>query len=333
MTDLSSKVKYYDAEKLKTVCVWQGIRPFCSKYLICGTTLPSALEGIGVIYIGDIKCEKGYINYMKVPNSISTSIYGPNYEENTKIFNFVGSYVDFQGKIKGFVYTGRLRKNGKTLKNPSNFSYPSVNALYDTVFIHSISKNLYIGNSGSKDGINILSFLYDIKNPNEYIEIKYPNSKTTTTYGIYYIGNDIYAIAGGYSTEREFNIDQIYNGGYPSPIGNSFMALYHRKEKIFSAWQTIHLPLSHEIISHIEGIYFDNHGNYSLSIDLLHSNKESGGYYGVAVRNNDENNTLTLQKFVKLEFNGKKLSSNSVAKNCVVGLIVGDNRPFQCKIH
>jgi hypothetical protein len=56
--------------------------------------------------------------------------------------------------------------------------------------------------------------------------IQYPNSKTTTTYGIWYNDNNIYTIVGGYSMNH-ISIDKIYTNKGIIPIGNAFIAEYN----------------------------------------------------------------------------------------------------------
>jgi len=330
---INSKTRYYSTNKLKVknggVSVWQGIRALENKYLICGTTEPGPQTGIGIIYIGDICCHNGYINYLVVPNSLSTSVYGPNYNKKNKLFNFVGSFVDQSNNTKGFVYTGKLVHNNKTLSKPQNFVYPCINNDYSVVFIHSIMNGLYVGNCGNTNGDNTLSFLYNIHDNVNYTKINFPNALTTTTYGIWYNGDNIYTIVGGYSMEKKISINKIYSNGLTVPFGNNFIAFYNSKTNTFYNWTTIALPFDSEIISHIEGIYGDCEGNYSLSFDILGNNDESGGYYAVIVPYNDTTNNYKIQKFVSLNNKLIKLSSNSVAHNCVVGLIIDGNEPFQ----
>ena len=72
------------------ISAWQGIRSLGSDiYLICGTTSPTPNTGKGLIYIGTINCQNGQTYYLNVPNSLGTSIYGPNYDSDTGIYTFM----------------------------------------------------------------------------------------------------------------------------------------------------------------------------------------------------------------------------------------------------
>lgn len=342
-----SKIKYYDTNELNVknygISVWFGIKTFEDKYIICGTTETNgqSQSALGIIYIGDIDCVKGQVNYLNVPNSISTSVYGPNYNKKNKLFNFVGSFVSQSNDIKGFVYIGKLTSGCKILSKPQNFIYPNVNDLYNTVYIHSIMNGMYVGNSGNIGENNTMSFLYNTCDDINYTEIKFPKSQTTTTYGIWYNGDDIYTVVGAYSLTKKLSIDNIYINGIPKPYDNNFIAFYNAKIKQFYNWTSINLPLGSglNILSHITGIYGDCQGNYSLSIDVIDNNFKlsdknnvSGGYYGVIVPYNNDLNNYQIQKFVNLNTKCVKFSSNSVASNCVVGLILDTNEPFQAKI-
>ena len=47
---------------------------------------------------------------LNVPNSTSTSLYGPNYNVDTGIYSFVGSYknTNVSNNLSGFIYNGKL---------------------------------------------------------------------------------------------------------------------------------------------------------------------------------------------------------------------------------
>lgn len=61
-------------------------------------------------------------------------------------------------------------------------------------------------------------------------------------------------------------------------------------------------------------------------------NDDTRGYYGVIVPYNDITNNYKIHKFVSLYNKLIKSSSNSIVHNCVVGLIIDINEPFQVMI-
>lgn len=308
------------------ISAWQGIRSIGSDiYLICGTTNPSANTGYGLIYIGNINCQNGEIYYLNVPNSIGTSVYGPNYDKNSGIYSFVGSYTSTEQNIYGFVYQGYLNE----LTNESNFSYPEINQYFNTNFFHSFSNNLFIGNSGNTDKNNdTVSYIYDM---NDLVRvktvIKYPNSGTTTTYGIWYNGNNIYTIVGGYSP-LNISINKIYNvDGIINPIGNAFIVDYNSETNSFFNWKTI--SYGDNLLTHFQGISRNSNNTYSINADVVDLMKSPlpTGYFLTIDRNDKYEFVYNLSNFVKILYNEDGISSsNSVADNKVVGLYISNDK-------
>jgi len=324
------------------ISAWQGIRSLGSDvYLICGTTNPSPNTGYGLIYIGNINCQNGTTYYLNVSNSIGTSVYGPNYDIDTGIYTFVGSYTNTEQNIYGFVYQGNLDE----LTNESNFFYPAINQYFDTNFFHSFSNNLFVGNSGNKDkDDDTVSYIY---NMNDLVLVKtvinYPNSGTTTSYGIWYNGNDIYTIVGGYS-DKNISIDKIYNvDGTINPIGNAFIVDYNSKTNTFSNWTSI--SYGNNLLTHFQGIsknldnidrnemkvsrYFTKENTYSINADVIDLKKSPlpTGYFLTIDRNDKNEFVYNLSNSVKILYNNDGFSSsNSVADNKVVGLYISNDK-------
>ena len=330
-----SIVKYYNSSYLSVInggiSAWQGIRYINENiFLICGTTNPTPTTGMGIIYSGNISFTDGNIFYLNVPSSTSTSVYGPDYDNG--IYNFVGSFNQNNNLniTKGFVYTGSL--NNQSLNNNLNYYYPSVNNLYNIVFIHSFKNNYLVGNAGNTDNNDTLSFLYNINNLNECIEIKYPGSSTTTSYGIWYdkISN-IYIIVGGYSND-EICINDIYKNRLPTPIGKNFIVFFDPIKNNFFNWTTLLLPLKDILLSHIEGIsgYKDLNNVFSLSLDIISLNSQRLGYYAVIVP--DKENIFRIEQFVNINYPEGISTSNSVANNNIVGLSLNNTIAFQAVI-
>ena len=334
MTKKNLNIKYYNSNNLLIqtpigkeyggISAWQGIRSLgADVYLICGTTNPTPNTGNGLIYIGEINCQNGNTYILNVPNSLGTSIYGPDYNLSDGIYTFVGSFLDYNQNVNGFIYQGKL----ENITNPLNFIYPSINLYFDTTFFHSFSNELFVGNSGNKfKNLETTSYIYDINDFDKIkTQIKYPNSLTTTTYGIWYNGDNIYTIVGGYSMENK-SIEQIYTNNGPIPIGNAFIADYNSGLNVFYNWTSINF--GDNIVSHFEGISKNNDGTYSINADVLDL-KESTlpiGYFLTISRDLNNNFSYNLSNAVKINYNEEGISSsNSVADNKVVGLYIGND--------
>lgn len=317
------------------ISAWQGIRSLGSNvYLMCGTTNPTPNTGYGLIYIGNINCQNGEIYYLNVPNALGTSIYGPNYDQDTSLFTFVGSYTDINQNIYGFIYQGYLND----LSNISNLFYPTINNYFSINFFHSFSNILFIGNSGNPDkDDDTVSYIYDIT---ELIKvrtiIKYPNSKTTTTYGIWHNGNNNYTIVGGYSTQS-ISIDKIYiNNGIIKPIGNAFIVDYNYETNTFYNWTTINF--GDNLLTHFQGISKNSDDTYSINGDVINIEVSPlpTGYFLTIGRNSKNEFVYNLSNAVKILYNENGISSsNSVADNKVIGLYIDNNNvrvSYQCEI-
>jgi hypothetical protein len=306
------------------ISAWQGIRSLGSNiYLICGTTNPTPNTGNGLIYIGDINCQDGNIHYLNVPNSLGTSVYGPNYDNNTGIYTFVGSFLDYNQKTNGFIYQGNLND----LKNESNFIYPSINQYFNITFFHSYSNRLFVGNSGNNNLVNdTVSYIYDINNLSKIKTlIKYPNSLTTTTYGIWYNGKNNYTLVGGYSTQP-VSINNIYTNNGIIPIGNAFIVDYNYETNTFNNWTSINL--GDTLLTHFQGISQNQNGTYSINADVLDLQVSilPIGYFLIIDRDINDNFVYNLSNAVKISYNEDGVSSsNSVADNKVVGLHIGND--------
>ena len=325
-------INYYNANSLLIstpqeeeyggVSAWQGIRSLGSNiYLICGTTNPTPNTGKGLIYIGEINCQNGDIYYLNVPNSLGTSLYGPNYDNYTGIYTFVGSFLDSQQNKNGFIYQGTLNN----LLNQSNFIYPSINDYFDTTFFHSFSNILFIGNSGNFNKNNdTISYIYDINDTTKIKTlIKYPHASTTTSYGIWYNGNNIYTIVGGYSMKR-ISINKIYKDYYIEPIGNAFIVDYDYEKNIFFNWTSINF--GENLLSHFQGISQNENGTYSINADVIDLQVSilPVGYFLTIDRNIKNEFEYNLSNSVKILYDSDGISSsNSVSDNKVVGLYVG----------
>ena len=293
-------------------------------YLICGTTKPTPNTGNGIIYIGNINCKDGKNYSLNVPKSIgiSTSVYGPDYDYNSNIYTFVGSYLNYKQNIKGFIYQGDIQG----LNNPNNIKYPLINKYYKTNFFHSYSNNLFVGNSANNIN-NTISYIYDVNNLNKIkTTIKYPNSVTTTSYGIWYNDNNIYTIVGGYTNENiKLDLENIIKDGVIYPIGKAFIVDYDANKNTFFNWTSITL---NNLVTHFQGIFKNDDNTYSIKADILDLSKSKlpKGYFGKISRNKDGTFSYNTNNFIELNKNQDYiLSSNSVADNKVIGLLTNVN--------
>lgn len=306
------------------ISAWQGIRSLGSNiYLICGTTNPSPSTGTGLIYIGEINCQNGNVYYLNVPNSLGTSLYGPNYDSHTGIYTFVGSFVNTNQNTNGFIYQGTIND----LLNQTNFTYPTINNYFNTTFFHSFSNGLFVGNSGNTGkSKETVSYIYDVDDLSKIKTlVKYPNAETTTSYGIWYNDNHNYTIVGGYSI-KNVSIDKIYTNRGIIPIGNAFIVDYNSETNIFSNWTSINY--GDNLLTHFEGISRNENGTYSINADVLNLNIEilPVGYFLTIDRNIKNEFIYNLLNSVKISYAANGISSsNSVIDNKVVGLFIGSD--------
>jgi hypothetical protein len=332
-------INYYNTNNLNVdtpngkqyggVSAWQGIRYLGSDiYLICGTTNPSPNTGYGFIYIGPINCFLGKQYYLNVPRkmAVSTSVYGPNYDIDSGMYTFVGSYKTCLGKINGFAYTGKL--DNDYLNDSNNFLYPSVNNQYKITFLHSNSNGFIVGNSGSKT--STISYIYNINDMSNYVKlIEFPDSITTTTYGIWYDGDNQYTIVGGY-TDKHIPIERIYNDDIIMPIGKAFIVNYDSSKNIFYNWTSFAYTNDNvSLDTHFEGIYKNENNTYSVNADVLNINEGllPQGYFLIISKNSKGEFITNYDNWIKLKYSDVgTTSSNSVANNKVVGIYIGENK-------
>ena len=306
------------------ISAWQGIRSLGSDiYLMCGTTDPTANTGSGLIYVGEINCQNDEVYYLYVPNSLGTSLYGPNYDNDTGIYTFVGSFLDYNQNTNGFIYQGTL----DSLTNQSNFKYPAINQYFGINYLHSYSNGLFVGNSGNSNKANeTVSYIYDINDLNNIKTlIKYPDALTTTTYGIWYNGNNNYTIVGGYSINA-ISIDKIYTNKGINPIGSAFIVDYNSVSNLFFNWTSI--SFGDNLLTHFQGISRSQNGTYSISADVLDLQVSPLpiGYFLRIDRNLNNSFLYNLSNAVKIVYDATGFaSSNSVADNKIVGLYIGND--------
>ncbi len=337
-------VDYYNTSNptdftIQPVSAWQGIRNSGTtpgEFLICGST-----DDNGLLYIGALA--GGGTSYPVVypgPNTISTSVYGPDNIDGGAI-RLVGSFraAGSTGYNSGFVWEGTpdLLPSGGVFRP---IDYPGATYQYT----HSTMGKLAVGNADgpiSIDGKKLplgagKAYIYDLQYEYFLTNIIFPGSKSNTAYGIWQNGPTSYTICGGYSPIVTSNLQ---NPELPLTQGKAFLVDYDSHTGKFTNWTSFNYPNGPEgvdFISHFEGISSAQPGIYTLSADSVETggNVAQGSWVEV-LRNADG----TFSKGTWLDLNapaapGSVSSSNSVYGFAVVGLVVGpDTFPFQAQVN
>jgi hypothetical protein len=333
---VKDNVLYFDTNNINDpsnlgISVWQGITKYQNNLLIVGTSQPSATAGQGIIFIGDITCNRGTIYELSVPSAEYTSVYGPRYNPMNDLFSFVGSYMlPNDPNTYGFLYRGSLNSFTDPSKYILNMNNSSSD--YTITFTHSTDGDFAVGNSGNITSRVTLSWLYNINN-GTYTTISYPGSKTTTTYGIIKNRDNSYTIVGGYSTSRQVGITEIYtSSGVILPIQYAYIADFTYDGTTVNFYNWTNIQYKNQYLAHFQGISSTNNPNiYTISADVIGINNEHTGFFLKIER---QNNGFKESNWTPINYgdsiNSKGLTtSNSVIDNKVVGLFVGQNNSFQ----
>jgi len=323
----NSKTKYYEADS--SIITWQGI---CSaanndEYLITGTLT----NGFGAIYKGTINVpDPTEIKTVKVPNSTSTSVYGPEYIPHyfwDDTITLVGSYqtgeVGITEPCVGFGYKGKYND----FDNPNNYFTIEPDIPYKYTVVHSTRGGLAVYISSDFSQLNLVigkSFIYDIDKKQTIAEVLFPDSLYTTTYGIWHNRTfncfDTYTISGGFSLNnvltdtRTFVVDLLYN----KLTG----------ETHFENWTEINIP-GINILTHAQGITGLDNGNYILPIVNFYLDplsNELAKFSGAKIEIKRENNSFVLVDYESINYPNSLISIiTSAAQNSVVGVSVNSN--------
>ncbi len=164
----------------------------------------------------------------------------------------------------------------------------------------------------------IEQFFYQLKWFNhclEYYYITYPDSNTTTVYGIWTNDNITFTICGGYSNIY-VPFDKIYQDGQPVPYGCGFVADFNLNDKTISNWTTIIYPSNETSITHFEGVSGDGSSLYTLAASSQLNDSTMVASW-VQIRRVP----TKFQSLNYLDFNyGSNTTNNSVAGNANVGI-------------
>ena len=313
-----TSVTYQNASAvtMQPVSGWQGIRnsDTSGQYLITGTS------GVhGLLYEGPISGAGGTSYSVNFPNATSTSVYGPDALKGGGV-RLVGSYKNGDGTVHGFLFEGTTADLAQA-GNYRTIDYP--NAKYS--YVHSTMGGLAVGNADGPEGNLPLgtghAFLYDIAKSTFLPDIVYPGSTSTTAYGIWYNGGTSYTICGGYSSIQ----------GSSRTVGAGYLVDYDSATGKFTNWTSFNDPnglIGQDYVTHFEGISSTESGVYTLSADSAQTgsaNLTQGSW--VTVRRNPDG-SFGAGVWVDLNYPGVDpstaiTSSNSVAGNQVVGIVIG----------
>lgn len=332
-----SSISYYNSSQvgIQPVSAWQGIKPGSSsgQYLIGGTS-----GADGLLFEGTI-AGVGHSFKVDYPGAATTSVYGVNDSGGGQL-ELVGSYKNTDAAtaavtVHGFLFQGTVAD----LSNPVHYrtvDYPGAKFTY----IHSVMGNFAVGNGDGPDPATGqplgpgTAFLYNL-NTGAMTKIVYPGSVSNTAYGIWDNGLNRYTIVGGYSNDSIGNVDQS------QPIGQAFMVDYDATTGKFYHWTTFNYLnglAGKNFVTHFEGISSVEKGVYTLSADSVQAgsgNPVQGSL--VSVRRNPDG-TFGPAVWVNLNYPATSgiSSSNSVAGNAVVGLVIqpeGGTIPFQATVN
>ena len=345
-TNIDNKPFYYNSTYVEVInsttgttqngCYgWQGIRILEEDiYLLSGTTYPVNGGGQGVVYSGNISCTNGSTYMFVVPGSEFTSVYGPDFNKTNGIFTLVGSYTNSGSSDNyGFIYQGNL--NSDSLASAANYttqigSSISINGgspvTYDITFLHSTMNGYVVGSSGTST--SNISYIYNISTAS-YIQVKFPLSSTTTTYGIWHTHGTNYIIVGGYSNNT-ISLYDIYKDNKPISYGKAFIAEFNSELNIIYNYTTVPFNDNPDFVTHIQGISgFNNIPTvYSLAYDVV--DIKDGlikGYY-TKIKKNKNNFVTNDLKFIEFNYptNFPNITpADSVAENTIVGFYTGTN--------
>jgi hypothetical protein len=350
-----STIDYYNTKsiiienKLNYVCIWQGLRYLGNNsYLICGTSKPTANNGQGIVYIGNINGINGASYLLNVPNPrggfFYTSVYGPNYNIYTGLYTFVGSYNDVENsKIKGFIYRGDLSTS--SLINPSNFTY--FNNLHfqnnNITFLHSVNEDYIVGNTYNNNGgiiSDFKTFVWNFKFPlSSPVIFSYPNSTFTTSYGI--IRNyDSFTIVGGFSNKSSINFNSN-DIKITSSLDSGFLVNYDNISNTFNNFTPISYKPELELITHFEGVDVKSNTNtleLCAVVSSLTNPNSNDGYYLLVNQDVDTKKySFNINDWIKINYQQNGYSTaNSVSNGAVVGIFDDGNEnkeTFQCFIN
>jgi len=291
-----------------------GNRP--GEYLISGTT---GDNGDGLLFVGPITATGGKSYPVRVPGAMSTSVYGPDNLGGNRV-RLVGSYINSGSDTRhGFLFEGTTAD----LTNGTG-TYTTIDVAGATfTYVHSTMGGLAVGNAdgptvGDPQGTGE-AFLYDVATKQFIGDIRFPDSISSTAYGIWHNGGTNYTICGGFS---RLSIDPN------QPLGQGFLVDYDSSTGQFSHWKALNYPKGFDVVTHFEGISSTEAGVYTLAASSAHTGSALPGSFVTVRRNAD--GSFSDGVWVDLAYPGAEATiMTSVSGSALTGVGLGVNGGMQ----
>ena len=291
-----------------------GNRP--GEYLISGTT---GNNGDGLLFVGPITATGGKSYPVRVPGALSTSVYGPDNLGGNRV-RLVGSYINSGSDTRhGFLFEGTTAD----LTNGTG-TYTTIDVAGATfTYVHSTMGGLAVGNAegptvGDPQGTG-QAFLYDVATKQFIGDIRFPDSVSSTAYGIWHNGGTSYTICGGFS---KLSIDPN------QPLGQGFLVDYDSSTGQFSHWKALNYPKGFDVVTHFEGISSTEAGVYTLAASSVHTGSALPGSFVTVRRNAD--GSFSDGVWVDLAYPGSAATiTTSVSGSALTGFGLGGSSGVQ----
>ena len=297
---------------LQPVKGFQGLRGGnrSGEYLISGTT---GDNGDGLLFVGPITTTGGKSYPVRVPGAMSTSVYGPDNLGGNRV-RLVGSYINSSSDTRhGFLFEGTTAD----LTNGTG-TYTTIDVAGATfTYVHSTMGGLAVGNAegptvGDPQGTGE-AFLYDVATKQFISDIRFPDSVSSTAYGIWHNGGTSYTICGGFS---KLSIDPN------QPLGQGFLVDYDSSTGQFSHWKALNYPKGIDVVTHFEGISSTEAGVYTLAASSVHTGSALPGSFVTVRRNAD--GSFSDGVWVDLAYPGSAATiTTSVSGSALTGFGLG----------
>lgn len=284
-----------------------GIRYKYHRYYITGNYTNKG-NSLAFLYIGDLTgrpTDENCFYTLSYPGAETTALYGPDVLSRNCI-RVVGNYTNSKGEPTACMYTGAPDGSGKWKTLTPNIE--SINSI-----AHSTKHNLVVGNYLVKSSQMTGAYIYDTISK-KYHQIIKPKAVYITAYGIWYNGDCIYTICGGYS-----------NSNIVSKVGSGYLVDWDGHK--FSNWRSYEYD-NRAIITHFDGISCDQKG-YELTgqaVVMDDDNERSQAF--VAKVRRHSNGKFSYAKWEAIAYPESDLTTgNSIAHNVVIGVTILNDDP------
>ena len=229
-----------------------------------------------------------------------TALYGPDVISEAEV-QLVGNYnTEESGNPIGCLYQGKMDGSGV---------WTTLIPTPDTteVIAHSVDKNIVVGNYIGEIA-PAKAFIYNIQTK-QYLSLTFPNSASTTAYGVWYNGNNNYTICGGYSNLDSGNLDVGYVVDYNSITGlfENWTSYYYNNDEGASA-------------SHFNGISpnCDEDGYYLTGVAIV-GNKSTPFKASIARRRDSSFRQKARWENITVP-KSQTSTGNSIYSNTIIGI-------------